>query len=59
MVKFANKYRYYEQEVRRLKDATNDVNTVTYLTPDNTDKTHEGEVLDKLKLIKYAVEDIC
>ena len=50
----ANKYRYYEQEVRRLKDATNDVNTVTYLTPDNTDKTHEGEVLDKVKLDKIC-----
>ena len=49
-----NKYRFYEREVRRLKDATNDVNTVTYLTPDNTDKTHEGIVMDKLNLDKIC-----
>ena len=45
-----NKYRFYEQEVRRLKNATDDINSVTYLTPENTDKTVEGEILDKLKL---------
>tara|TARA_B100000902_G_C26823628_1_gene675233 strand:+ start:366 stop:596 length:231 start_codon:yes stop_codon:yes gene_type:complete len=50
----ANKYRYYEQEVRRLKDAGDDVNTVTYLEPNNTDKTPEGIVLDKLKLNKMC-----
>ena len=32
----ANKYRYYEQEVRRLKDASDDVNTVTYLEPNDS-----------------------
>jgi DNA-directed RNA polymerase subunit N (RpoN/RPB10) len=50
----ANKYRYYEREVRRLKDATNDVNTVTYLTPEINDKTPEGVTMDKLKLNKIC-----
>ena len=50
----ANKYRYYEQEVRRLKDASDDVNAVTYLEPNDRDKTHEGNVLDKLKLNKMC-----
>jgi DNA-directed RNA polymerase subunit N (RpoN/RPB10) len=50
----ANKYRYYEQEVRRLKDASDDVNTVTYLEPNDRDKTHEGNVLDKLNLNKMC-----
>ncbi len=49
-----NKYRFYEQEVRRLKNATDDINSVTYLTPENTDKTVEGEILDKLKLNKIC-----
>ena len=50
----ANKYRYYEQEVRRLKGASNDVNVVTYLTTDTNDKTPEGITMDKLQLDKIC-----
>ena len=50
----ANKYRYYEQEVRRLKSAMNDVNAVTYLTPETNDKAVEGLTMDKLKLDKIC-----
>tara|TARA_Y100000748_G_C15317488_1_gene418688 strand:- start:26 stop:256 length:231 start_codon:yes stop_codon:yes gene_type:complete len=49
-----NKYRYYEREVRRLKGAANDVNTVTYLTPETNDKAPEGLTMDKLKLDKIC-----
>lgn len=49
-----NKYRFYEQEVRRLKNAIDEINSVTYLTMENTDKTVEGETLDKLKLNKIC-----
>tara|TARA_B110000483_G_C18207044_1_gene548390 strand:+ start:394 stop:624 length:231 start_codon:yes stop_codon:yes gene_type:complete len=49
-----NKYRFYEQELRKLKNATDDINSVTYLTPDNADKTAAGEILDKLKLNKIC-----
>ena len=52
----ANKYRYYLQEVRRLKykkDQSHVVN-VEYLTTDNVKKTAEGIVLDKLGLNKYC-----
>ena len=51
----ADKYRYYEQEVRKMK-ATKDmqVDTVIYLTKANKDKTPEGEVLDKLQLDKMC-----
>lgn len=54
----ADKYRYYQKEVRRIKKALNeehpenkiDINKVVYLTKKNMDKTAEGEVLDQLKL---------
>ena len=51
----ADKYRYYEQEVRKMK-ANKDmqVDHVIYLTKSNRDKTPEGEVLDKLKLDKMC-----
>jgi len=51
----ADKYRYYQEEVRKIK-AENDMNVdkVIYLTEDNIKKTPEGEVLDKLKLNKYC-----
>lgn len=51
----ADKYRYYQQEVRKIK-ANNGMETekVVYLTQDNIKKTPEGEVLDKLQLIKYC-----
>ena len=51
----ADKYRYYEQEVRKMKAGKDmQVDTVIYLTKSNRDKTPEGEVLDKLKLDKMC-----
>ena len=51
----ADKYRYYEQEVRKMKASKDmQVDTVIYLTKSNRDKTPEGEVLDKLKLDKMC-----
>ncbi len=47
----ANKYRYYQREVRKLK---HDTSSVVYLTKENTKKTPEGEVLDALKLNKMC-----
>jgi len=47
----ANKYRYYLQEVKRIKLAeSKDTNKVVYLTKENMEKTPEGRVLDKLGL---------
>ena len=47
----ADKYRYYQQEVRRLKIAKDmKVDKVIYLTKENTEKTPEGVVLDNLGL---------
>jgi DNA-directed RNA polymerase subunit N (RpoN/RPB10) len=51
----ADKYRFYEQEVRKIKAGRDmQVNNVIYLTKANTDKTPEGEVLDKLLLDKLC-----
>tara|TARA_B110000967_G_scaffold170746_1_gene180900 strand:+ start:6434 stop:6667 length:234 start_codon:yes stop_codon:yes gene_type:complete len=51
----ADKYRYYQREVRRLKMARGmDVDKVIYLTKDYIDKTPEGEVMDKLGLTKMC-----
>jgi len=51
----ANKYRYYQKEVRLLKNENNVSNvSVIYLTKENTKKTAEGHVLDKLKLTKIC-----
>lgn len=51
----ANKYRYYEREVRKRNIAnSSNVDEVVYLTEDNKDKTPSGEVLDKLKLNKIC-----
>ena len=49
----ADKYRYYCEEVRKRK-MTRDlhVEKVIYLTPEYSQKTPEGEVLDLLKLNK-------
>jgi DNA-directed RNA polymerase subunit N (RpoN/RPB10) len=50
----ADKYRYYQQEVRKRKLAkkagtdSNDIDKVLYLTKEFHDKTPEGEVLDEL-----------
>ena len=51
----ADKYRFYEQEVRKRKLAKNmEVDEVIYLTKAHTDKTPEGEVMDLLKLNKMC-----
>ena len=47
----ADKYRYYQSEVRRAKTAQGlSVEKVVYLTKTNVQKTPEGEVLDTLGL---------
>ena len=47
----ANKYRYYQGEVRRIKIMKNmDTEKVMYVTKDLVEKTVEGEVLDNLGL---------
>lgn len=51
----ANKYRWYQSEVRKLKSRDQeDITTVQYLTKDMVDKTPEGIVLDILKLNKMC-----
>jgi DNA-directed RNA polymerase subunit N len=51
----ADKYRYYCEEVRKRK-ITRDlhVDKVIYLTPEYSQKTPEGEVLDELNLTKMC-----
>tara|TARA_Y100001970_G_C13632652_1_gene554931 strand:- start:42 stop:275 length:234 start_codon:yes stop_codon:yes gene_type:complete len=47
----ADKYRYYQGEVRRIKIMKNmDTEKVMYVTKDLVEKTVEGEVLDNLGL---------
>jgi len=51
----ADKYRYYQNEVRRIKllyGATPD--KVIYLTKGNAEKTVEGTVLDNLGLLNVC-----
>lgn len=51
----ANKYRYYGEEVRHRKMAKDlHVDKVIYLTPEYSQKTPEGEVLDELNLTKMC-----
>ena len=51
----ADKYRFYEKEVRKIKmNEKLEINKVIYLTDENVDKTPEGIVLDKLQLRKYC-----
>lgn len=51
----ANKYRYYEEEVRKRKMAKSmDVEKVVYLTRENTEKAPEGEVLDEMGITKMC-----
>jgi DNA-directed RNA polymerase subunit N (RpoN/RPB10) len=51
----ANKYRYYCEEVRKRKlEKGLHVNKVIYLTPEYSEKTPEGEVLDELNLKKMC-----
>lgn len=47
----ADKYRYYQREVRRIKIMKNmDIDKVMYVTKDLVEKAVEGEVLDTLGL---------
>jgi DNA-directed RNA polymerase I, II, and III subunit RPABC5 len=47
----ADKYRYYQTEVRRIKTSKGlSVEKVVYLTKTNVEKTAEGEILDTLGL---------
>ena len=56
----ANKYRYYQEEVRKKKLAKRgngesiDVDKVLYLTKEFAEKTPEGEVLDELNMKKMC-----
>lgn len=51
----ADKYRYYLDEVRKIKARKNiDENKVVYLTSENTTKGPEGEVMDILGLNKMC-----
>ena len=52
----ANKYRYYLQEVKRIKiENKMETKNVIYLSKDEkVEKTPEGIVLDNLKLTKYC-----
>jgi len=56
----ANKYRYYQEQVRKKKLAKRgnsesiDIDKVLYLTKEFADKTAEGEVLDELNMKKMC-----
>ena len=56
----ADKYRYYQAEVRKRKLAkkvgsnTDEIDKVLYLTKEFHEKTPEGEVLDELNMKKMC-----
>jgi len=51
----ADKYRYYQQECRRIKIQDGVTKEkVVYLTKDNTEKTVEGHVLDAIGVKKQC-----
>ena len=51
----ADKYRYYIEEVRKEKKTKDlDEDSVMYLTKENTKKTVEGQILDRLGLRKMC-----
>jgi DNA-directed RNA polymerase I, II, and III subunit RPABC5 len=51
----ADKYRFYTEEVKKIKVSKNlDRKKINYLTNEITDKTPEGEVMDKIGLNKYC-----
>jgi DNA-directed RNA polymerase subunit N (RpoN/RPB10) len=51
----ADKYLYYQSEVRKIKLSKNiDEEKVLYLDENSLKKTPEGEVLDKIKLTKMC-----
>ena len=50
-----DKYRYYTQEVRKIKSEKDmNIDSVIYLNSDDIKKTPDGEVMDKLKITKYC-----
>ena len=50
-----DKYRYYQEQVRQIKaERGMEIDKVIYLDKDDVKKTPEGEVLDKLGLVKYC-----
>lgn len=51
----ADKYLYYQSEVRKIKLSKNiDEEKVLYLDENSLKKTPEGDVLDKIKLTKMC-----
>jgi DNA-directed RNA polymerase I, II, and III subunit RPABC5 len=51
----ADKYRYYLDEVRKIKLANGlKVDRVVYLTQNHIEKTAEGQVLDNLRLFNMC-----
>ena len=58
----ANKYRFYQAEVRKRKlakqininEGSNNIDKVLYLTKEFHEKTAEGEVMDELGLNKMC-----
>ena len=51
----ADKYRYYLEQVKATKMKKGiAIDSIMYLTKENTDKTTEGEVLDELRLKKMC-----
>lgn len=51
----ADKYRYYQEEVRKKKIAKSmDIDKVVYLTKENHDKAPEGETLDEMGITKMC-----
>jgi len=50
----ADKYRFYIQEVRKVKSNSDDFSKVTYLTQSNMEKTPEGKILDNMGLTKIC-----
>jgi len=50
----ANKYRFYERNVREIKLREKMSENVVYLTRDNVKKTPEGRVMDDLGLNKVC-----
>jgi len=52
----ANKYRYYQKEVRKIKNSkdASSIDRVKYLTTEYAEKTTEGEVLDSMLINKMC-----
>ena len=51
----ANKYRYYLDEVKKMKLAKGlDVNKVEYLTKENMEKADNGVVLDNMRIFNVC-----